>query len=66
MDTTAMQLALDNPDGALLPGGYAAVRLRLDHDVEPLFLPASALIFDQAGLRVATVASNDRAPLRRS
>jgi membrane fusion protein (multidrug efflux system) len=58
--TSQMQLALANPDGALLPGGYAVVRLRLDHDVEPLYLPASALIFDQTGLRVATVGPSDR------
>jgi RND family efflux transporter MFP subunit len=63
--TTQMQLALDNRDGALLPGGYAVVRLRLDHDVEPLFLPATALIFDQAGLRVATVNSNDRVAFKK-
>ncbi len=63
--TTRMQLALDNPDGALLPGGYAVVRLQLDHDVEPLFLPASALIFDQAGLRVATVGPSDRVAFKK-
>ena len=63
--TTQMQLALDNSDGALLPGGYAVVRLRLDREIEPLYLPASALIFDQTGLRVATVGPSDRVAFKK-
>ena len=53
--TTRMQLGLDNADGALMPGGYAGVRLSLQRDTVPLHIPASALIFNQSGLRVATV-----------
>jgi membrane fusion protein, multidrug efflux system len=58
--TTRMQLALDNSDGALMPGGYASVRLSLQRDTAPLHIPASAIIFNQSGLRVATVGADDR------
>jgi membrane fusion protein (multidrug efflux system) len=58
--TTRMQLVLDNAGGELLPGGYASVRLNLQRDGTPLHIPASALIFNQNGLRVATVGAGDR------
>jgi membrane fusion protein, multidrug efflux system len=58
--TTRMQLALDNSKGELMPGGYANVRLTLQSDTVPLHIPASALIFNQSGLRVATVGPDDR------
>jgi RND family efflux transporter MFP subunit len=58
--TTRMQLALDNSGGELMPGGYANVRLSLARDGVPLHIPASALIFNQNGLRVATVGSDDK------
>jgi RND family efflux transporter MFP subunit len=58
--TTRMQLVLDNAGGELLPGGYASVRLNLLRDSAPLHIPASALIFNQSGLRVATVGADDK------
>jgi membrane fusion protein, multidrug efflux system len=58
--TTQMQLALENSAGELMPGGFANVRLVLQRDGVPLHIPASALIFDQKGLRVATVTADDR------
>jgi membrane fusion protein (multidrug efflux system) len=58
--TTQMQLALDNAAFELMPGGYANVRMSLQRDGVPLNIPASALIFDQSGLRVATVGPDDR------
>ncbi|MFL6835727.1 MAG: efflux RND transporter periplasmic adaptor subunit, partial [Bradyrhizobium sp.] len=58
--TTRMQLALDNSSGELMPGGYANVRLSLQRDSVPLHIPASALIFNQNGLRVATVGADDK------
>jgi multidrug efflux pump subunit AcrA (membrane-fusion protein) len=58
--TTRMQLGLDNSRGELMPGGYAGVRLSLQRDAVPLHIPASALIFNQNGLRVATVSADDR------
>jgi len=58
--TTRMQLGLDNNTGELMPGGYANVRLGLQRDSVPLSIPASALIFNQNGLRVATVGPDDK------
>lgn len=58
--TTRMQLGFDNSRGELMPGGYANVRLNLQRDGVPLSIPASALIFNQSGLRVATVGAGDR------
>jgi membrane fusion protein (multidrug efflux system) len=58
--TTRMQLALDNAKGQLMPGSYANVRLSLQRDGVPLSIPASALIFNQNGLRVATVGPDDK------
>ena len=58
--TTQMQLALDNIAGELMPGGFANVRLSLQRDGVPLHVPSSALVFDQNGLRLATVTADDR------
>ena len=58
--TTQMQLGLDNAAGELMPGSFATVRLSLQRDGVPLHIPASALVFDQRGLRVATVGADDR------
>ena len=58
--TTRMQLALDNPKSELLPGGFANVKLSLQRDNVPFHIPASALIFNKDGLRVATVGPDDK------
>jgi RND family efflux transporter MFP subunit len=58
--TTRMQLGLDNTAGELMPGGYANVRMSLQRDTVPLHIPASALIFNQNGLRIATVGVDDK------
>jgi multidrug efflux pump subunit AcrA (membrane-fusion protein) len=58
--TTRMQLGLDNASGELMPGSYANVKLTLQRDSTPLNIPASALIFNRNGLRVATVGPGDR------
>lgn len=58
--TTQMQLALDNPAGELMPGGFANVRLALQRDGVPMHIPSSALVFNQKGLRVATVTADNR------
>lgn len=55
-----MQLGLDNSSGELMPGGYASVKLNLQRDTAPLSIPASALIFNGSGLRVATVGADDK------
>jgi len=58
--TTQMQLALDNSKEELMPGGYASVRMSLARENAPLHIPSSALVFDQNGLRVATVTPDDK------
>jgi membrane fusion protein, multidrug efflux system len=57
---TQMQLGLDNSAGELMPGGFANVKLILQRETGPLHIPASALVFDQKGLRVATVTSDNK------
>ena len=58
--TTRMQLGLDNSSGELMPGSYASVKLNLQREAAPLSIPASALIFNSSGLRVATVSPDDK------
>src|SRR5258707_15106646 len=43
-----------------MPGGYAKVPLSLQRDTSRLQIPASALIFNQNGLRVAAVGADDK------
>ena len=62
--TTLMQLAVDNKAGELLPGGYANVSLALPNNKAALSVPASALIFDQAGLRVAVVDAENKVTVK--
>jgi RND family efflux transporter MFP subunit len=62
--TSRMQLIVGNEAGLLLAGGYANVRFNLSRDVQPLHVPASALLFDQNGLRVATVGADDKVLLK--
>ena len=54
-----IQLAADNPGAGLLPGGFATVRFELARAPGTLSIPPAALMFGQAGLRVATVAADD-------
>jgi RND family efflux transporter MFP subunit len=62
--TTLVQLALDNAKGDLLPGGFANVSFDLPQSSTTLRIPASALIFDQHGLRVATVGEGNKVALK--
>lgn len=63
--TTRMQLVVDNSRGELMTGSYATVGLELAHPDVAINVPASALIFDQSGLRVATVDADDRVVIKR-
>lgn len=56
---TLVQLTMDNPDGLLLPGGYAEVEIALPSSSEGLSLPASALIFTGAGMQVAVLGPDE-------
>jgi RND family efflux transporter MFP subunit len=62
--TTHMQLMVDNADGKLMPGGSANVHVDLVGGGGSFRIPVSALIFDQGGLRVATVGAEDRVVLK--
>ncbi|MBM7124824.1 efflux RND transporter periplasmic adaptor subunit [Dyella flava] len=63
--TTLVQLLVDNADGALMPGAFAHVRFNLPVDAAALRVPASALIFDNAGLRVATIGAGDKVAFKK-
>jgi RND family efflux transporter MFP subunit len=56
--TTLVQLLVDNTDGKLLPGGFASLQFKLPVTQNAVRVPASALIFDAHGLRVATLGAN--------
>jgi RND family efflux transporter MFP subunit len=58
--STLVQLAVDNEAGELFPGAFANVRFDLPLAAANLRVPASALIFDHSGLRVATVGPDNR------
>jgi RND family efflux transporter MFP subunit len=58
--TTLVQLMVDNTDGKLMPGSFVHVRFPLPSDTAALRIPADTLIFDNNGLRVATVGSDDK------
>jgi RND family efflux transporter MFP subunit len=62
--TTRMQLLVDNGEGELMPGAFASVRLDLPRSADVLSVPASAVIFNQDGLRVATVDAQNRVVLK--
>jgi RND family efflux transporter MFP subunit len=62
--TTRMLLVVDNAGGELMTGAFVNVRLELPSPEATMSVPASALIFDQSGLRVATVGADGRVALK--
>lgn len=63
--TTLVQLQVDNAGNQLMPGSFAHVRFNLPVDTTALRVPASSLIFDNAGLRVATVGAGDKVAFKK-
>jgi RND family efflux transporter MFP subunit len=57
---TLVQLAVDNQAGELLPGAFANVRFDLPLAAANLRVPASAVMFDHSGVRVATVGADNK------
>jgi RND family efflux transporter MFP subunit len=49
------EVDIPNPDGTLLAGMYARVRLDVEDADRPLLVPATAVLFDAQGTRVAVV-----------
>lgn len=62
--TTRMLLVVDNSNGQLMTGAFANVSFDLPHPEVAVNIPASALIFDQSGLRVAVVGDSNRVVLK--
>jgi RND family efflux transporter MFP subunit len=56
---TLVQLSVDNHSGELLPGAFANVHFDLPV-AAGLSVPASALMFDHSGVRVATVGADNK------
>jgi len=63
--TTQMQLSVDNGKGELMPGAYANVKVDLTGAAGTFRIPVSALIFDEKGLRVATVDSDNHVAFKK-
>ena len=63
-DALLVEFLADNPDGALKPGGYAQVTINVPAPRNVVTVPASALIFSEKGLRVATVGKDDRVAMK--
>jgi RND family efflux transporter MFP subunit len=62
--TTRMQIVVDNTSGELMPGAFANTRIELPVNLQALSIPAGALIFDQKGMRVATVDAHGKVVLK--
>jgi RND family efflux transporter MFP subunit len=62
--TTRLLLVVDNWNGELMTGDFANVSFDLPHPEIAVNVPASALIFDQGGLRVAVLDNNNRVVLK--
>jgi len=62
--TVLVQFGLDNPDGALQPGAYAEVKFPLPAGANGIRVPATALLFRDDGMQVATVEANNRVKLK--
>lgn len=65
LNTRALTVEVDieNRDGALLPGAYAEVHLKLPVKHPGIIVPVDALMFRSEGLRVVTLDSAHRAHL---
>jgi RND family efflux transporter MFP subunit len=63
--TTRVLLIVENPSGELMTGAFANVHLLLPGPSTSINIPASALIFDAEGLRVATIGDDGRVRLKR-
>lgn len=58
--TVRIEADFENPDALLLPGMYGQCQLSLAVQQTPLVVPTSALVFSSAGMRVATVGSDNK------
>jgi RND family efflux transporter MFP subunit len=62
--TVLVQFGLDNKDGALQPGAYAEVKFPLPPGANGIRVPATALLFRDEGMQVATVDASGHVKLK--
>jgi RND family efflux transporter MFP subunit len=62
--TLLAEIDLANPDGALKPGAYCTVELKVPRVSQSVIVPADALIYNREGLQVAVV-NDGKAELRK-
>jgi RND family efflux transporter MFP subunit len=62
--TLLTEIDIPNPDGALTPGIYCTIELRIPRRTPSLSVPADAIIFNRNGMQVAVV-SNGKAEIRK-
>jgi RND family efflux transporter MFP subunit len=62
--TLRVEVDVDNPDGAILPGAYASVRLNAKDAERRLSIPVSALLFRPDGVQVATINAANRVAMQ--
>jgi membrane fusion protein (multidrug efflux system) len=62
--TLHVELEVDNPDGALMPGMFGSVELSLRSAHEVVAIPSNALLTGKEGTRVAVVDDDGRVSLR--
>lgn len=62
--TMLVQFAVDNAEGALQPGAYAEVKFPLPVGANGIRVPATALIFRDEGMQVATVDGSSHVKLK--
>ena len=63
--TLLAEVAVDNPNGELLPGAYAQVHLKLHASNMVLVVPVNTLIFRSEGVQLAVVQPDQRVALRK-
>jgi RND family efflux transporter MFP subunit len=62
--TLLTEVDVDNPDGKLLPGGYAQVRFDITTRHPPMVIPGNSLIFRAQGPQVGIVDSSNKVHLQ--
>jgi len=62
--TVLVQFGLDNTDNALQPGAYAEVKFPLPPGANGIRVPATALMFRDEGMQVATVDATNHVKLK--
>jgi RND family efflux transporter MFP subunit len=62
--TLLVDVRVPNPNGILMPGMYAQVKLNSSRQNPPLLLPSTALIVSSEGTHVALVGTNNRVHLQ--